>query len=124
MDSAAISVKQLNTYVKNLLEGDARLNLVSVSGEISNFKNHYSSGHWYFTLKDKDAQVRCVMFNSYASKVSFDVCDGAEVIVRGRVSLYERDGQYQLYAEEILPVGQGSLAIAFNLLKEKLQKVI
>lgn len=121
-NAAAITVRQLNIYVKNLLEGDARLSLVSVSGEISNFKNHYASGHWYFTLKDNDAQVRCVMFNSYASRVSFEVEDGMQVIIRGRVSLYERDGQYQLYAEELLPVGEGDLAIAFSLLKEKLQK--
>lgn len=121
-NAAAITVRQLNIYVKNLLEGDARLSLVSVSGEISNFKNHYASGHWYFTLKDNDAQVRCVMFNSYASRVSFEVEDGMQVIIKGRVSLYERDGQYQLYAEELLPVGEGDLAIAFSLLKEKLQK--
>ncbi|MBO4433606.1 MAG: exodeoxyribonuclease VII large subunit, partial [Clostridia bacterium] len=122
MENTAITVKQLNTYVKNLLESDVHLTYLSVSGEISNFKNHYSSGHWYFTLKDKDAQVRCVMFNSYASRVAFEVEDGAQVILKGRVSLYERDGQYQFYAEEILPLGEGDLALAFNRLKDKLQK--
>ena len=122
MNNNAITVKQLNTYVKNLLEGDPRLLSVAVSGEISNFKNHYSSGHCYFTLKDNDAQVRCVMFSSYAARVAFPVEDGDQVILKGRVSLYERDGQYQFYAEEILPLGEGDLALAFNRLKEKLQK--
>lgn len=122
MENVTISVKQLNTYVKNLLESDSRLSYISVSGEISNFKNHYSSGHWYFTLKDKDAQVRCVMFNTFAARVSFDVEDGMHVVLKGRVSLYERDGQYQFYAEDVKLFGEGDLAIAFNLLKEKLQK--
>ena len=121
MENSVISVKQLNTYVKNLLESDRHLMLLSVSGEISNFKNHYSSGHLYFTLKDRDAQVRCVMFNSYAARVPFSIEDGMQVVLKGRVSLYERDGQYQFYAEEIHPIGEGDLAIAFNLLKEKLQ---
>ncbi|MBO7519643.1 MAG: exodeoxyribonuclease VII large subunit [Clostridia bacterium] len=122
MERNAITVKQLNTFVKNLLEGDVRLASLCVAGEISNFKNHYSSGHWYFTLKDKDAQVRCVMFNSYAARVTVSVEDGMQVCLKGRVSLYERDGQYQFYAEEILPLGEGGLAIAFNKLKEKLQR--
>lgn len=122
MENGTISVKQLNSYVKGLLESDSRLSYISVSGEISNFKNHYSSGHWYFTLKDKDAQVRCVMFSSFASRVGFDVEDGMCVVLKGRVSLYERDGQYQFYAEDIKPFGEGDLAIAFNLLKERLQK--
>lgn len=122
MENVTISVRQLNSYVKGLLESDPRLSYISVSGEISNFKNHYASGHWYFTLKDKDAQVRCVMFNSFASRVAFAVEDGMCVVLKGRVSLYERDGQYQFYAEDIKPSGEGDLAIAFNLLKEKLQK--
>ena len=122
MDNIAISVKQLNTYVKSLIESDARLIGISVCGEVSNFKNHFSSGHWYFTLKDSDAQIRCVMFSSYAQKTPFEVKDGMRVIVRGRVSVYERDGQYQFYAESIRPDGEGDLAEAFNRLKEKLEK--
>ena len=122
MDNTAISVKQLNTYVKSLIESDTRLIGISVCGEVSNFKNHYSSGHWYFTLKDSDAQIRCVMFSSYAQKTPFEVKDGMRVIVRGRVSVYERDGQYQFYAESIRPDGEGDLAEAFNRLKEKLEK--
>ncbi len=116
-----ISVSQLNTYVKSLIENDTRLNFLSVSGEISNFKNHFSSGHWYFTLKDKDASIRCVMFRSSASRVKFAVTDGLAVIIRGRVSLYEKDGQYQFYAEEMHPLGEGDLALQFKQVKEKLE---
>lgn len=117
-----ITVSQLNTYVKSLIENDPRLTLINVSGEISNFKNHFSSGHWYFTLKDQNASVRCVMFRSAASRVKFDVTDGLAVILKGRVSLYEKDGQYQFYAEEMHPVGEGDLALQFKQVKEKLEQ--
>lgn len=117
-----ITVSQLNTYVKSLIENDPRLTLINVSGEISNFKNHFSSGHWYFTLKDHNASVRCVMFRSAASRVKFDVTDGLAVILKGRVSLYEKDGQYQFYAEEMHPVGEGDLALQFKQVKEKLEQ--
>lgn len=116
-----ITVSQLNTYVKSLIENDARLQIISVSGEISNFKNHFSSGHWYFTLKDQNASVRCVMFRSSASRVRFEVEDGLAVVLTGRVSLYEKDGQYQFYAEQMHPVGEGDLALAFKQVKEKLE---
>lgn len=122
MNDAAISVRQLNLYVKSLIEGDVRLNLVSVKGEISNFKNHFASGHWYFTLKDNDASIRCVMFKWSAQNVAFDVSDGMEVVLIGRVSLYEKDGQYQFYAENMHSVGSGDLALQFNKTKEKLEK--
>lgn len=117
-----ITVSQLNTYVKSVIENDPRLTMISVSGEISNFKNHFSSGHWYFSLKDQNASVRCVMFRSSASRVKFNVKDGLAVILKGRVSLYEKDGQYQFYAEEMHPVGEGDLALAFRQTKEKLEK--
>lgn len=116
-----ITVSQLNTYVKSLIENDPRLTCINVSGEISNFKNHFSSGHWYFTLKDQNASVRCVMFRNAASRVKFAVEDGLAVILKGRVSLYEKDGQYQFYAEEMHPVGEGDLALAFKQVKEKLE---
>lgn len=116
-----ITVSQLNTYVKSLIENDARLQIISVSGEISNFKNHFSSGHWYFTLKDQKASIRCVMFRSAASRVRFEASDGLAVILKGRVSLYEKDGQYQFYAEEMHPVGEGDLALAFRQVREKLE---
>ncbi len=121
MQSAALSVRQLNLYVRSLLEGDIRLNDVTVTGELSNFKNHYSSGHLYFTLKDKDAAIRCVMFRAYASKIRFVPEDGMQVILRGKVSVYEKDGQYQLYAEEMLAAGLGDLALQFEKTKAKLE---
>lgn len=117
---AAITVKQLNFYVKSLLEGDSHLQYVTVTGELSNFKNHYASGHWYFTLKDEDAAIRCVMFRAMANGVRFDPRDGDTVVLRGRVSLYEKDGQYQFYAEQMFPVGAGALALQFERIKEKL----
>lgn len=121
MSNQALTVKQLNLYVRSLIEGDPRLSGVCVSGELSNFKNHYQSGHFYFTLKDNDAQIKCVMFRSYAMKIKFRPEDGMRVILRGRVSLYEKDGTYQLYAEEMLPDGIGDIALAFEQIKEKLQ---
>ncbi len=118
----ALSVKQLNLFVKSLIEGDVRLNNVAVTGEISNFKNHYQSGHLYFTLKDSDASIRCVMFKAYASRVNFNVCDGLKVVLRGRVSIYEKDGQYQFYAEEMHEQGLGDISLQFQQIKEKLSK--
>ena len=117
-----LSVKQLNLFVKSLIEGDVRLNNVYVTGEISNFKNHYQSGHFYFTLKDNDAQIRCVMFRAYACRVPFMVRDGLKVLLRGRVSLYEKDGQYQFYAEEMHEQGLGDISLQFQQIKEKLEK--
>lgn len=122
MQTSALTVKQLNLYVRSLIEGDFRLSNVLVQGEISNFKNHYSSGHLYFSLKDNDAAIRCVMFRSYANGVKFRAQDGMQVILRGKVSLYEKDGQYQFYAEEMYPVGVGDIALQFEQIKEKLQK--
>ena len=116
-----LTVRQLNLYVRSLIEGDIRLNSVMVSGEISNFKNHYQSGHLYFTLKDKDASIRCVMFRSYATGLKFKPEDGLQVVLRGRVSIYEKDGQYQFYAEEMLPAGIGDIALAFEQVKAKLE---
>ena len=95
----AVSVSQLNLYVKSLLESDSRLSYISVKGEISNFKNHFSSGHWYFTLKDSSAAVKCVMFRNSNIRVKAEITDGTEVVMSGRVSLYEKEGGYQFYAE-------------------------
>lgn len=120
MQNNAISVKQLNFYVKSLLEGDQNLANIAVFGEISNFKNHYSSGHWYFTIKDNDAAIRCVMFKGNAQRVKINVSDGMQVVLRGRVSLFEKDGQYQFYAEEMYPLGIGDITAQFELLKAKL----
>jgi len=121
MRVAVISVKQLNSYVKSLLESDEHLCSFYLKGEISNFKDHYQSGHLYFSLKDSDAVIRAVMFRSSAAYLKFKPQDGMSVICRGRVSLYERDGSYQFYAEEMIPDGVGDLTVAFNQIKEKLE---
>ncbi len=117
-----VTVKQLNLFVKSLIEGDMRLADIYVVGEISNFKKHYASGHLYFTLKDNDASIRCVMFRTYAQRVKFQAQDGLKVVLRGRVSLYEKDGQYQFYAEEMHPDGIGDISLAFEQIKERLLK--
>ena len=121
MELNALSVKQLNFYVRSLIDGDVKLNNLTVKGELSNLKNHYQSGHLYFTLKDNDASIRCVMFKSFAGKINFDLSDGMEVIIRGRVSLYEKDGQYQLYAEEMHAAGFGDIALKFEQIKNRLE---
>lgn len=116
-----LSVKQLNLYVKTLLEGDARLSYLTVTGELSNFKYH-TSGHLYFSLKDNDALIRCVMFRGNTFSLNSSLKDGDKVICHGRVSLFERDGTYQLYVEKIVPVGLGEVAEKFRLVKERLAK--
>lgn len=121
MNISALTVKQLNLYVRSLLEGDPRLASVLVQGEISNFKNHYASGHFYFTLKDSEATIRCVMFRTNASRLKFEFQDGMQVILRGRVSIYEKDGQYQFYCEEAYPSGIGDIAMQFEQTKAKLE---
>ncbi|MDR1559832.1 MAG: exodeoxyribonuclease VII large subunit [Clostridiales bacterium] len=120
MREAVFTVTRLNGYIRNLLEGDVFLESLLVQGEISNFKNH-TSGHWYFTLKDENAAVNCVMFKSAARGVPFTLHNGLKVIAAGRVSLYEKTGVYQVYAELLTPLGKGSLALAFEQLKAKLE---
>ena len=115
----ALSVTQLNEYLKMVLEGDRVLSSVFVRGEISNFKL-YSSGHAYFTLKDDAGQLKSVMFRSYFSRLAFLPEDGMRVIAHGRVSVYETNGQYQLYVDDLQPDGAGSLAMRFEQLKRKL----
>lgn len=117
---SAVTVSQLNSYVKVLLESDDNIRDIFVSGEISNFKNHYASGHLYFSLKDEKSIVNAVMFSGDARKIKFNLSDGMKVIVRGRVSSYEAAGRYQLYVCDIFPQGKGELYAEFELLKEKL----
>lgn len=122
MDISAISVKQLNVYVKSLLDGNPVLNNLCVCGEIVNYKLHYASGHSYFALKDESATVRAVMFKGAASTLRFVPQDGMKVVCMGRVSLYERDGQYQFYVEYMVPFGEGELAADFEKIKLRLEK--
>ncbi len=117
---SAVSVSELNTFIKMLLESAPTLNDVYVKGEISNFKNHISSGHFYFSLKDKDSQIKAVMFRSSASKMKFIPENGMMVVAHGRVASYVRDGQYQLYADSMEPDGVGALYVAFEQLKQRL----
>lgn len=117
---SALSVSELNTFIKMLLESAPTLNDVYVKGEISNFKNHISSGHFYFSLKDKDSQIKAVMFRSSASKMKFVPENGMMVVAHGRVASYVRDGQYQLYADSMEPDGVGALYVAFEQLKQRL----
>ena len=116
-----LSVGMLNEYVKQLMDSNDILCDVWVRGEISNFTNHYKTGHFYFTLKDETGALRAVMFRSYASRLPFVPQNGMKVIVHGRVSVYVRDGQYQLNADAMQPDGIGALYVAFEQLKEKLR---
>lgn len=113
------TVGQINRYIRNLLENDFILSSLLVKGEISNFKAH-SSGHLYFTLKDASGALSCVMFRQDAAGLPFEPENGMQVVVYGHVSLYEKTGQYQLYAEFLEPLGIGALQVAFEQLKEKL----
>lgn len=115
-----LSVSEINKYMKDLVSRDIILSGLWVRGEISNFKNHYS-GHFYFTLKDEKAVLKCIMFRSHAASLPFMPEDGMKMLIRGYISVFERDGQYQLYAEEMQPDGVGALYIAFEKLKKKLQ---
>ncbi|MBQ2890947.1 MAG: exodeoxyribonuclease VII large subunit, partial [Clostridia bacterium] len=114
-----LSVSQVNLYIKQILDNDLLMSDVTVKGEISNFKLH-SSGHMYMSLKDETGVMRAVMFRGASSKINFKPENGMKVIARGRVSVYERDGQYQLYINSMEQEGVGSLHIAFEELKQRL----
>ena len=120
MNAAVLTVSQVNFFIKSLIEGDGRLQSVVVSGEISNFTDHYRSGHLYFSLKDEKSVLKAVMFASAARRLKFRPQDGMKVLIRGRVAVYEPTGQYQLYAEDMQPEGIGALSLAFQQLKERL----
>ncbi|MBE6726843.1 MAG: exodeoxyribonuclease VII large subunit [Ruminococcaceae bacterium] len=117
----ALTVTQLNEFMKRMIDASPRLSGLYVRGEISNFKNHYATGHWYFTLKDEGSQIAAVMFRSAAAKMKFVPEDGMRVTARGRVSAYVRGGSYQLYADGMEPDGVGALYIAFEQLKRRLE---
>lgn len=113
-------VGEVAGYLRDLLEADALLNNLWVRGEISNYKRH-TSGHIYFTLKDSTSCLRCVMFRSRARRLQFLPAGGMRVLARGAISVYERDGSYQLYVEELAPDGVGALYQAYCVLRDKLQ---
>ena len=117
----AVTVTQLNKYLKDRFDEDENLNAILVKGEISNFKNHYT-GHLYFTLKDENSLIKCIMFKSYAEKLNFKPKDGMKVMVFGTVSVFERDGVYQIYAKTMMEDGIGDLHEQFEQLKAKLEK--
>ncbi len=116
-----VTVSQLNEYIKKLVDSDGFLGSIAVTGEISNFTNHYKTGHFYFSLKDEGAQIKAVMFRGSASKLKFAPENGMKVIATGRVSVFPRDGQYQLYVESMEPDGVGALYVAFEQLKRRLE---
>lgn len=114
-----ITVTDLNKYIKGRIDNDEMLNNVLVKGEISNFKNHYT-GHMYFTLKDENSLIKCVMFKTYTTHLSFMPKDGMKVIILGGVSVFERDGVYQIYAKAMKEDGLGNLYVKYEELKNKL----
>ena len=117
--NGAITVSELNDYIKNVFDSSRFLSSVTIKGEISNFTYH-RSGHLYFSLKDSDAQIKAVMFRSSASRLKFMPESGMKVIAHGAVSVYQRDGVYQLYVSSMQPDGIGALYLAYEQLKEKL----
>ena len=117
----AITVTELNKYIKNKIEEDEYLNEILIKDEISNFKNHYT-GHLYFTLKDENSLIKCIMFKTYAQKLNFMPKDGMKVIILGSVSVFERDGVYQIYAKVMQEDGLGDLYTKYQKLKQKLEE--
>jgi len=118
--SIVLSVSQVNRYIKAVMEADENLQTVFVLGEISNFTNHARSGHFYMTLKDESAAIRAVMFSASNRRLRFLPENGMRVLVRGRVTVFERDGQYQLYIDDMQPEGLGALYLALEQLKQRL----
>ena len=118
-ENTILSPTQVGMYLKGMMERDRLLSGIMVRGEISNYKM-YPSGHHYFTLKDAEGAIRCVMFRGDASSLRFRPQNGMQVIAAGRVTVYPRDGQYQLYCARLTPDGAGDLHIAFEQMKEKL----
>ena len=122
MMNEVVSVSQMNFYIKSLFEGDSNLNDVLITGEIANFKSHFASGHLYFSLKDENASMRCVMFKGFAKNLKFSPENGTDVLVRGNITIYEASGQYQILVRDMQPLGEGILNLEFLQTKEKLLK--
>lgn len=121
MEEKVFNVTQVNKYVKMLVDSDAFLSNINISGEITNFKAHYT-GHFYFTLKDENSTIKCVMFKSAAQYVDFRPEDGMKVVIAGQVNVFERDGVYQVYCKSMKKAGLGELYLAYEKLKKKLEK--
>ena len=119
--NTVLTVSQINAYIKSLIDYDGNLNNIYVSGEISNFTNHYRTGHFYFTLKDDNTAIKAVMFSQNARMIRFEPYNGLKVLIRARVSVFERDGVYQLYVTDMQPDGLGQLNLAYEQLKERLE---
>lgn len=121
--TSVLTVSQINTYLKSIIEDDKNLRNIYISGEISNFTNHYRTGHFYFTLKDDKGAMKAVMFRQSATRLKFQPENGMKVLVRGSVGVYERDGVYQIHCDDMIPEGLGELTIAFEQLKSKLENM-
>lgn len=119
MEPKIATVSQINGYLKRMIDSNEILNNIWIKGEISNFKLHYS-GHIYITLKDEGGVLKAVMFKRETKNLAFSPCDGMKVMARGRISVYEAGGAYQLYIEEMIPDGVGALYLAYEQLKERL----
>lgn len=117
-EQKVFTITQVNEYIKYLLDSNQLLSNIYIKGEISNFTNHYKTGHLYFTLKDSGGILKSVMFKSSAAKLKFNPDNGMKIIAHGRISVYPRDGQYIFYAESLEPDGVGALYIAFEQLKK------
>ena len=120
MGQQVLSVSQINEYIRSVMDADSMLTAVAIRGEISNYKM-YPSGHHYFTIKDENAALKCVMFKGNAMRLRFRPDNGLKVIVMGKISVYPRDGAYQLYCATMVLDGIGDLYVAFEQLKEKLR---
>lgn len=123
MKTDILSVSQVNRYLKDILDFDPLLKKIRIKGEISNFTNHKKTGHLYFTLKDAGSSIKVIMFNSYSKLLKFDLEDGMEIVGYGKLGVFERDGIFQLYCEDISVSGDGILYIAYEKLKDKLLKL-
>lgn len=120
-ENMAVTVSQVNSYIKEKIASDEGLNNLIIKGEISNFKNHYT-GHMYFTLKDDKSLIKCIMFKTYAQRLNFMPKDGMKVFVFGEVSVFERDGIYQVYAKAMQEDGVGALYKQYEKLKQELEE--
>lgn len=116
-----LTVSALNNYIKKIMDNDFILGNICIKGEISNFKQH-SSGHMYFSLKDEGGKINCIMFKNNAEKLRFSPEDGSKVVVKGRISVYQKEGSYQLYCESMNIEGLGELYVAYEKMKAKLEE--